>query len=111
MNFAWMLYRRLAEAFPHEFKLVYGRDVMQLGEDVVEDIAKRHGAVGLIRLIADIAIPILLEYLSEMRRDMRYCVARADQVSRIRTGGHHFDGTRNGFDDRSVQLEMGGNIT
>jgi predicted permease len=72
MNFAWMLYRRLAEAFPHEFKLVYGRDVMQLGEDVVEDIAKRHGAVGLIRLIADIAIRVLLEYLSEMRRDMRY---------------------------------------
>jgi predicted permease len=72
MNFAFMLYRRLAEAFPHEFKLVYGRDVMQLGEDVVEDIAKRHGAVGLIRLIADIAIRVLLEYLSEMRRDMRY---------------------------------------
>ena len=72
MNFALMLYRRLAEAFPHEFKLVYGRDVMQLGEDVVEDIAKRHGAVGLIRLIADIAIRVLLEYLSEMRRDMRY---------------------------------------
>jgi hypothetical protein len=68
MNFALMLYRRLAEAFPHEFKLVYGRDVMQLGEDVVEDIAKRHGAVGLIRLIADIAIRVLLEYLSEMRR-------------------------------------------
>src|SRR5260370_23833850 len=72
MNFALTLYRRLAEAFPHELKLVYGRDVIQLGEDVVEDIAKRHGAVGLIRLIADIAIRVLLEYLSEMRRDMRY---------------------------------------
>jgi macrolide transport system ATP-binding/permease protein len=74
MNFARRLYRWLAEAFPHEFKLVYGKDVMQLGEDVVEDIAKRHGAAGLIRLVADIAIRVLLEYLDEMRRDMRYAL-------------------------------------
>jgi predicted permease len=72
MNFALRLYRWLAEAFPHEFKLVYGEDVMQLGEDVVGEIAKRHGAAGLIRLIADIAIRVPLEYLDEMRRDMRY---------------------------------------
>jgi macrolide transport system ATP-binding/permease protein len=72
MNFAWRIYRRLAQAFPHEFKLAYGADVMQLGEDLVEEIAKRHGTVGLIRLIADIAIRVPLEYLSEMRSDMRY---------------------------------------
>ena len=72
MNFAWRIYRRLAQAFPHEFKLAYGTEVMQLGEDVVAEIAKRHGAAGLIRLIADIAIRVPLEYLSEMRRDMRY---------------------------------------
>jgi macrolide transport system ATP-binding/permease protein len=72
MNFAWRIYRRLAQAFPHEFKLAYGTEVMQLGEDVVKDIAKRHGAAGLIRLIADIAIRVPLEYLSEMRGDMRY---------------------------------------
>jgi predicted permease len=74
MNFAWRIYRRLAQAFPHEFKLAYGADVMQLGEDVVKDIAKRHGAAGLIRLIADIAIRVPLEYLSEMRGDMRYAM-------------------------------------
>jgi macrolide transport system ATP-binding/permease protein len=72
MNFAWRIYRRLARAFPHEFKLAYGADVMQLGEDVVEDIAKRHGIAGLIRLIVDIAIRVPLEYLNEMRGDMRY---------------------------------------
>jgi predicted permease len=72
MNFAWRIYRRLAQAFPHEFKLAYGAEVTQLGRDVVEDIARRHGAAGLIRLIADIAIRIPFEYLSEMRRDMRY---------------------------------------
>ena len=72
MNFAWRIYRRLAQAFPHEFKLAYGAEVTQLGRDVVEDIARRHGAAGLIRLIADIAIRVPFEYLSEMRRDMRY---------------------------------------
>ncbi|HXL23526.1 MAG TPA: ABC transporter permease [Candidatus Dormibacteraeota bacterium] len=72
MNFAWRMYRWLARAFPHEFKVAYGDEVMQLGEDVVEDIAKRHGAAGLIRLIADIAMRVPMEYLSEMRGDMRY---------------------------------------
>jgi len=72
MNLAWRIYRRLAQAFPHEFKLAYGPEVTQLGRDVVKDIAKRHGNAGLIRLIVDIAIRVPIEYLSEMRGDMRY---------------------------------------
>jgi predicted permease len=72
MNFAFRIYRRLARAFPHEFKLAYGTELLQLGEDVMEQVAKRHGATGLIRLITDIAVRVPLEYLSEMRRDMRY---------------------------------------
>jgi macrolide transport system ATP-binding/permease protein len=72
MNFTLRIYRRLARAFPHEFKLAYGDEVTQLGEDVVQEIAKRYGATGLIRLIADIAIRLPIEYLSEMRQDMRY---------------------------------------
>ncbi len=72
MNLALRIYCRLAQAFPHEFRLAYGDEVMQLGEDVVEDIAKRHGVFGLIRLIADIAIRLPIEYLTEMRHDMRY---------------------------------------
>jgi macrolide transport system ATP-binding/permease protein len=73
-NFALRIYRRLAQAFPHEFKLAYGPEMLQLGEDVVEEIAKRHGAIGLIRLILDIAIRVPIEYLSEMRGDMRYAL-------------------------------------
>jgi hypothetical protein len=76
MNFAWRIYRWLARAFPHEFKLAYGEEVTQLGEDIFEEIARRHGAAGLIRLIADIAVRVPLEYLSEMRRDM-YFAGRA----------------------------------
>ena len=65
MNIAWRIYRLLARAFPQEFKMAYGAEVMQLGEDVVDDIAKRHGAIGLIRLVADIAVRVPLGYLSE----------------------------------------------
>jgi macrolide transport system ATP-binding/permease protein len=74
MNIAWRIYRLLARAFPQEFKMAYGAEVVQLGEDVVGDIAQRHGAIGLIRLVADIAVRVPLEYLSEMRRDMRYAM-------------------------------------
>src|SRR5271170_1785709 len=74
MNFVWRIYRRLARAFPHEFKLAYGVEVTQLGEDVVQETAKRQGTAGLIRLIADIAMRVPLEYFSEMRGDMRYAM-------------------------------------
>jgi macrolide transport system ATP-binding/permease protein len=74
MNLSSRVYRRLAQAFPHEFKLAYGAEVMQLGEDVVAEIAKRHGAAGLVRLVADILVRVPLEYLEEMRRDMRYAL-------------------------------------
>ena len=74
MNFALWLYRRLAQAFPHEFKVAYGRDVLQAGEDAIKEIAHRQGAMGLVRLIADIAVRLPLEYLSEARDDVRYAV-------------------------------------
>jgi macrolide transport system ATP-binding/permease protein len=71
---AMRLYRRLARAFPHEFQIVYGTDVIQLGEDVVDDVYRQHGLFGLLRLIADIAVRVPMEYLSEMRRDLVYAV-------------------------------------
>ena len=70
----WRIYRRLAQAFPHEFRLAYGTEMTQLGKDVVEETAKRQGAAGLVRLIVDIAIRVPFEYLSEMRGDMRYAL-------------------------------------
>ncbi len=74
MNIAWRIYRQLAGAFPHEFKLAFGADLMQVGEESIDEIAKRNGAAGLVRLIADIALRLPIEYLSEMRQDLRYAV-------------------------------------
>jgi macrolide transport system ATP-binding/permease protein len=72
MNIAWPIYRRLAAAFPHEFKLAFGNEMMQAGEDAIAHIAKRHGVLGLVRLIADLLLRLPIEYLSEMRRDLPY---------------------------------------
>lgn len=76
MKIAWPIYRRLAEAFPHEFKLAFGDEMMQAGEDCIAEVAKRHGIAGVVRLIADLALRLPLEYLSEVGRDLRYA-ARA----------------------------------
>jgi predicted permease len=71
-NLVMRIYRRIAYAFPHEFQMLYGADILQLGEDAIDDIWAQHGVLGLIRLIADIAIRLPIEYLAEMRQDLAY---------------------------------------
>ena len=93
MNFAWRIYRLLAQAFPHEFKLAYGTDVLQLGEDSIKDIAKRHGTAGLIRLIADIADPRAARIPQRNARRHALCHASVNQIAGVRARRHHFDGT------------------
>jgi hypothetical protein len=48
MNFAIRLYGALARAFPHEFQMAYGADVIQLAEDIGEQIAKENGFLGAL---------------------------------------------------------------
>jgi predicted permease len=72
MNIAWPIYRRLAAAFPHEFKLAFGNEMMQAGEDAIAHIAKRRGVLGLVPLIADLLLRLPIEYLNELRRDLPY---------------------------------------
>jgi hypothetical protein len=68
------LYRALARSFPHEFQMLYGLDLERLGEDAAPEIWRRHGARGLVRLLADIALRLPAEYLSELRGDVRYAL-------------------------------------
>jgi macrolide transport system ATP-binding/permease protein len=76
MTIAWRIYRGLAEAFPHEFKMAYGDEMIQAGEDAMRQIARRHGTGGALRLLFDIALRLPVEYASEMQRDLRFA-ARA----------------------------------
>jgi len=74
MTIASRIYRGLAEAFPHEFRMAYGDEMLQAGEEAMRQIAKRHGAAGALRLILDIALRLPVEYASEMQRDLRFAV-------------------------------------
>ncbi len=79
VKFCLWIYRRLARAFPHEFQMIYGTDVIQLGEDSVEEIWKRHGFGGLLRLLGDLAVRVPVEYASEIRRDVAYAFRTLSQ--------------------------------
>ena len=70
--FGLRMYRRLANAFPHEFQNVYGEEMMQVTEEAIEPIWKRHGFMGLARLLLEFAIRVPVEHLAELRQDVKY---------------------------------------
>jgi macrolide transport system ATP-binding/permease protein len=74
LNICLSLYRRLANAYPHEFRMIYGEDLDRLGEDAVPEAWRRYGPPGLLRLLADIAVRLPVEYLAEIRQDVIYTV-------------------------------------
>ncbi|MGA2850081.1 MAG: FtsX-like permease family protein [Terracidiphilus sp.] len=68
------VYERLAQAFPHEFKLAHGEEMLETGEAAMAHMAKRRGWGGMAALLADAAVRLPIEYLTEMRRDLRHAV-------------------------------------
>jgi predicted permease len=65
-----VLYRRLASAYPHEFRMLYGEDMDRLGEDAIPEVWRLYGVPGMLRLLADIAA----RYLLEIRKDIIYAL-------------------------------------
>src|ERR1700683_563444 len=74
LNICLALYRRLARAYPHEFRVLYGQDLERLGEDAAPDAWRRYGLPGLVRLLADIAVRLPGAYLAEIRQDVVYAL-------------------------------------
>src|SRR5271170_3313993 len=68
------VYERLAQAFPHEFKLETAYEMLETGEAAMAHLEKRRGWIGMARLLADAAVRLPLEYLTEMRSDLRYAI-------------------------------------
>ncbi len=66
------LYHAMAGALPQEFQNAYGEELLQVTEDAIEPIRRRHGALGLARLFLDLAVRIPAEHLAELRQDVRY---------------------------------------
>jgi hypothetical protein len=59
------VYRRVARAFPHRFRVVCGDGLERLGADIMPIVLREQGIIGLIRCFADLAMQLSLEYLSE----------------------------------------------
>lgn len=74
MNFPWRIYRRLAQAFPHEFKMAFGDEMLLAGEEATRQLARQRGIAGFLLLLSDIAFRLPLEYLAEIRQDTRYAI-------------------------------------
>ncbi len=66
------IYRALARGFPLEFRNCYEDELLQTAEDAVESVWRRHGLMGLFRLLLDIAMRVHAEHLAELRHDVRY---------------------------------------
>ena len=58
------IYRRVARAFPHDFRLICGDGLERLGEDIAPLVWRDGGVVGLIRLFGDLILHLPLEYFS-----------------------------------------------
>ncbi len=63
------MYRGLANAFPHEFKNVYGDELLPVTEEAIEPIWRRQGVLGLAWLLAYLAWRVPGEHLAELKRD------------------------------------------
>jgi predicted permease len=74
LNICLHLYRRLASAYPHEFRMRYGADLDRLGEDAVPQVWRQYGVPGVVRLLADIAAQLPAMYLVEIRQDVAYAL-------------------------------------
>jgi putative ABC transport system permease protein len=72
MNRSQRVYERLARAFPHEFRLAHGDEMLESGEAVMAHMARRRGWTGMAQLLVDAAVRLPFEYLAEMRRDLQY---------------------------------------
>jgi macrolide transport system ATP-binding/permease protein len=70
--FSLGVYRRLARAFPDEFRNAYGEELVQVTEDSIEDVWRHHGLAGLARLMLDLAARVPAEHLLELWQDVRY---------------------------------------
>ena len=58
------IYRRVARAFPADFRAICGDGLEQLGEDLLSVVWRTQGIAGVARLFADLAIRLPVEYVA-----------------------------------------------
>lgn len=72
------IYRRLSRAFPHEFRVVCGDGLEQLGADIIPLVWREHGLKGLAWCFADLAMRLPVEYLSAWAGKLKELIMNDD---------------------------------
>ena len=70
-GFAYCLYRKLVQFFPHRFRCGFEREMLQTTEEAADWI-ERQSPFGLMLLFADLAVELVAAYLRECIWDLRY---------------------------------------
>jgi predicted permease len=76
VRFSHWLHRRLARAFPHEFQLLHGDELEQMGDDAIPFVWRQFGPFGLLRILGAAAVGLISEYVVELKQDLRYSARR-----------------------------------
>ena len=74
------VYRSLARAFPYEFRMICGDGLERLGEDMVPRVWQQWGAVGMVRLLADVALRLPYEYFSTWIANLKEATMSEDSL-------------------------------
>ena len=78
LAFSLWLYQKLVRAFPDDFQLDHGRDMVSDSEHMIRDAARRHGWGKLIamifRLLLDLVVRVPIEHAVELAQDTRYAL-------------------------------------
>lgn len=72
------VYRRVARTYPSRFRVICADGLEQLGEDMVPLVWREQGIVGLVRLFADVALHLPLEYFSAWLRTLKELTMTGD---------------------------------
>ena len=63
-------YSLVARLFPEEFRALHSRPLLESSEDLIHDVAARHGMLGLIPMMFRILIDLIVRVVSEHFRDL-----------------------------------------
>ncbi len=76
LKLSFWLYRKLVKAFPDEFRLDHGWEMLEDSETIIREAAGRQGTARLawlsLLLLADAAVRLPVEHLRELAQDTQY---------------------------------------
>ncbi len=73
----WM-YRRIARAYPHDFRVTCGDGLERLGEDMVPLVFREQGGLGVLRLLLDAAFRLPVEHFATLIGTLKEIVMTED---------------------------------